>query len=105
MKKFLKNNYLVIIIFIICIFLGYFYLFGEFRKQYISAEKFNNILEKVCQTDEMKTSKECQNYFINGPYEDAERDVLFIFYYLFDSSPLRILSFTMSFLISLVYTA
>ena len=102
MKKFLKNNYLVIIIFIICIFLGYFYLFGEFKSIYLNSDDINNAFEMMCQSDEMKTSKECQNYFINGPYEDAERDVLFIFYYLFDSSPLRILSFTMSFLISLV---
>ena len=101
MKKFLINHYLVLIVFVASLFVGFFYLFGEFKSTYLNSDLINNAYENMCQTDEMKTSEICQAYFNNGPYE-AKRDVLFVFYYLLNFSPMQYLNFIIPFIIAIL---
>lgn len=101
MKKFLINHYLVLIVFVASLFVGFFYLFGEFKKEYLNTEAVNNFYEKMCQTEEMKLSEECQDYFNNGPYE-AKKDVLYIFYYLLNFSAIDYLNYIIPFIIAML---
>lgn len=101
MKK-IKENYLQIIVFILIIIIGVYYLFFVYKPNEIDCVNFNNYLKEsnICY-EENKDADFCQEYLKNGKVTNNQT-TLDIFFNLIEYSPLGYLNYLASFIIGIV---
>ena len=103
MKKVVKNNLLQIIIFVALIAIGIYYLFFDFKPNYIDMTSFNEMLKNtnMCASEKYQNTDFCIEYLTNGKVVNHQ-PVLDIFFNVIEYSPLGYLNILAAFILGIV---